>query len=157
MARTKKTAGKNVAAEAQAAARKAVSEAQAVARKVAAVEKAAETSKKAEPGTEEKETKTAAAVKNAAAEVKPAAKKAVKETKAAAKTRRSKKDMKVNAYVEYYGKQVHENTMIADVKKAWKKSGHKIGEIKTMDLYIKPEESKVYYVINETESGSVEF
>lgn len=50
--------------------------------------------------------------------------------------------MKVNAYVEYYGKQVHENTMIADVKKAWKKSGHKIGEIKTMDLYIKPEESK---------------
>ena len=48
MARTKKTAGKNVAAEAQAAARKAVSEAQAVARKVAAVEKAAETSKKAE-------------------------------------------------------------------------------------------------------------
>ena len=121
-------------------------------------------------------------MKNAAAEVKPAAKKAVKETKAAAKTaaketkaaaktvveetkkaakkattRRSKKDMKVNAYVEYYGKQVHENTMIADVKKAWTKSGHKIGEIKTMDLYIKPEESKVYYVINETESGSVEF
>ena len=110
-------------------------------------------------------------MKNVAAEVKPAAKKAVKETKAAAKTvveetkkaakkattRRSKKDMKVNAYVEYYGKQVHENTMIADVKKAWTKSGHKIGEIKTMDLYIKPEESKVYYVINETESGSVEF
>ena len=54
MARTKKTTGKNVAAEAQAAARKAVSEAQAVARKVAAVEKAAETSEKAEPGTEEK-------------------------------------------------------------------------------------------------------
>ena len=148
-----------------------MSEAQAVARKVAAVEKAAETSEKAEPGTEEKETKAAAAVKNVAAEVKPAAKKAVKETKAAAKTvveetkkaakkattRRSKKDMKVNAYVEYYGKQVHENTMIADVKKAWTKSGHKIGEIKTMDLYIKPEESKVYYVINETESGSVEF
>lgn len=48
MARTKKTAGKNVAAEAQAAARKAVSEAQAVARKVAAVEKAAETSEKAD-------------------------------------------------------------------------------------------------------------
>ena len=92
--------------------------------------------------------------------VTPVENKVVEETKKAAKkatTRRSKKDMKVNAYVEYYGKQVHENTMIADVKKAWKKSGHKIGEIKTLDLYIKPEESKVYYVINETESGSVEF
>ena len=89
------------------------------------------------------------AVNTAREETKKAAKKAT--------TRRSKKDMKVNAYVEYYGKQVHENTMIADVKKAWTKSGHKIGEIKTMDLYIKPDESKVYYVINETESGSVEF
>ena len=47
--------------------------------------------------------------------------------------------------------------MIADVKKAWTKSGGKIGDIKTMDLYIKPEENAVYYVINGTETGSVAF
>ena len=131
---------KNAAAEVKPAAKKAVKETKAAAKTAA------------------KETKAAA--KTAAKETKAAAKTVVEETKKAAKkatTRRSKKDMKVNAYVEYYGKQVHENTMIADVKKAWTKSGHKIGEIKTMDLYIKPEESKVYYVINETESGSVEF
>ena len=87
MARTKKTAGKNVAAEAQAAAMvKGCLKHRQCMQIVAAVERAAETSEKAEPGTEEKETKTAAAVKNASAEVKPAAKKAVKETKAAAKT-----------------------------------------------------------------------
>ena len=43
------------------------------------------------------------------------------------------------------------------MKKAWTASGKKVGDIKTMDLYIKPEETTVYYVINGTETGSVEF
>lgn len=142
MAKSRRATGRNVAAEAQAAARKAVSEAQAAARKAAA------------------ESKIAEETKAVVAEAKPVVKKAVEETKKATKkatTRRKKKDMKVNAYVEYYGKQVHEDIMIANVKKAWIKAGHRIGEIETMDLYIKPEEDKVYYVINGTESGSVEF
>lgn len=75
--------------------------------------------------------------------------------KPASKKTTAKKDMKVNAYVEFFGKQVEEKTIIADVKKAWTKSGKKVGDIKTLDLYIKPEESAAYYVINGTESGSV--
>ncbi|MDO4312689.1 MAG: DUF6465 family protein [Eubacteriales bacterium] len=103
-------------------------------------------------------TKTTAKAETA----KKAAEKKVTETKAAvkkpaAKRTAAKKEMKVNAYVEFCGKQVEEKAIIADVKKAWTKSGKKIGDIKTMDLYIKPEESAVYYVINGTESGSVAF
>ena len=30
-------------------------------------------------------------------------------------------------------------------------------DLKEMDLYIKPEENAVYYVINGTETGAVEF
>ena len=56
-----------------------------------------------------------------------------------------------------YGKQVEEKEIIARVKKAWTSSGNKIGDIKTMDLYIKPEESAVYYVINGTSTGAVAF
>ncbi len=97
-----------------------------------------------------KKTETAEAKK---AEKKPAAKKASKPGRKPA----AKKEMKVNAYVEYREKQVEEKTIIADVKKAWTKSGGKIGDIKTMDLYIKPEEDAVYYVINGTEKGSVVF
>ena len=63
----------------------------------------------------------------------------------------------VSAFVEYFGKQVEEKDMIARVKKAWTSSGRKIGDIKTMELYIKPEESAVYYVINGTETGAVAF
>lgn len=88
--------------------------------------------------TAEKKTETKSAAK------KPAARKTA-----------AKKEMKVNAYVEFFGRQVEEKTIVADVKKAWTKSGHKVGDIKTMDLYIKPEESAAYYVINGTESGSV--
>ena len=63
--------------------------------------------------------------------------------------------MKTNTYVEYAGKQVEEKTVVASVKQVWTEAGNKVKDIKTMDLYIKPEESAVYYVINETFTGSV--
>lgn len=99
------------------------------------------------------------------AEVKPEAKPETKpsvETKAPAKKApvkkaAAKKDIKVKAVVEYYGKQVEEKDMIAAVKKAWTKSGRKIADIKTIDLYIKPEEGAVYYVINGIDTGAVAF
>ena len=77
--------------------------------------------------------------------------------KTAAERTSAKKDIKVKAIVEYYGKQVEEKDMIASVKKAWTKSGRKVGEIKTIDLYIKPEEGAVYYVINGIDTGAVAF
>ena len=64
--------------------------------------------------------------------------------------------MKMKTFVEYNGKQVEEKEIIANIKKVWVEAGNKVGDIKTLDLYIKPEESAVYYVINEKESGSIE-
>ena len=77
--------------------------------------------------------------------------------KAPAKKTTAKKDIKVKAVVEYYGKQVEEKDMIAAVKKAWTKSGRKVADINTIDLYIKPEEGAVYYVINGIDTGVVAF
>lgn len=112
--------------------------------------------KKAETKAKEAETKAAAAKKTdtkvKTAEVKKAEKKPAAK---AAKKPVAKKEIKVNAYVEYQGRKAEEKTMIADVKKAWTKSGGKVGDIKTIDLYIKPEENTVYYVINGTETGAV--
>ena len=104
---------------------------------------------KAAADTVEKITKKA--VKGAGA-AKTVAKAVTKTVKKAAK-----KDIKIKAFVEYYGKQVEEKDIIARVKKAWTRSGKKVGDIKEMDLYIKPEENAVYYVINGTETGAVEF
>lgn len=96
-----------------------------------------------------------AAAKAPAAE-KPAAKKPAAKKTASKKTS-AKKDIKVKAIVEYYGKQVEEKEIIASVKKAWTKSSRKVGEIKSIDLYIKPEEGAVYYVINGVDTGAVAF
>ena len=96
-----------------------------------------------------KAVKGADAAKNVAKAVTKTATKTVKKA--------AKKDIKVKAFVEYYGKQVEEKDIIARVKKAWTKSGKKVVDIKEMDLYIKPEENAVYYVINGTETGAVEF
>lgn len=64
---------------------------------------------------------------------------------------------KKTLFVQYNGKQVEEKDIVASVKKAWTDAGNKVGEIKTMEVYVKPEEDAVYYVINETESGKVTF
>lgn len=90
-------------------------------------------------------------------ETKASVEKKVPAKKAPAKKTTAKKDIKVKAVVEYYGKQVEEKDMIAAVKKAWTKSGRKVADIKTIDLYIKPEEGAVYYVINGIDTGVVAF
>ena len=36
----------------------------------------------------------------------------------------------------------------AAVKKAYTKKGNKVGDIKTIEIYVKPEESAAYYVVN---------
>ena len=65
--------------------------------------------------------------------------------------------MKTNIFVEYAGKQVEDKAIITAVKQLWAESGHKVGDLKTLELYIKPEDASVYYVINGTETGKVEF
>ena len=45
--------------------------------------------------------------------------------------------------------------MIAAVKKEWTKAKHKISDIKSMELYVKPEDYAVYYVINGDTTGKV--
>ena len=69
----------------------------------------------------------------------------------------TKKEMKTSLTVQYMGKEADEKAMIAAVKKAWRKDGHKVGDISTMELYVKPEENSVYYVINGSETGRIDF
>lgn len=108
---------------------------------------------KAAPVVEKVVEKTAPAVEKVVEKTAPAVEKAAKKVRKAA----PKKEMKTTLIVEHQGKQVEDKDMIAAVKKAWTKSGRKIGDIKTMTLYVKPEEAAVYYVINTTETGSVAF
>ena len=93
---------------------------------------------KAAPVVEKVVEKTAPAVEKVVEKTAPAVEKAaekvVEETKEAAKKVRKaapKKEMKTTLIVEHQGKQVEDKDMIAAVKKAWTKSGRKIGDINT--------------------------
>ena len=62
--------------------------------------------------------------------------------------------MKMKTFVEYSGKQVEEKEVIANIKKVWVEAGNKVGDIKTLELYIKPEEGKAYFVVNGLANGN---
>ena len=62
--------------------------------------------------------------------------------------------MKSTFYLEYYGKQIDEASLIKEAKAIWTKGGKKVSELKSLDVYIKPEENMAYYVFNEDETGS---
>ena len=71
-----------------------------------------------------------------------------KETKKAPAKRTTAKDIKTSVVVQFAGKEVTEKDLIAAVKKASTKKGNKVGDIKTIEIYVKPEESAAYYVVN---------
>ncbi len=54
--------------------------------------------------------------------------------------RTTAKDIKTSVVVQFAGKEVAEKDLIAAVKKAYTKKGNKVGDIKTIEIYVKPEE-----------------
>lgn len=63
--------------------------------------------------------------------------------------------MKTTLCVEYQGRQVEDKTLISQVKALWIESGYKVKDMKELKIYIKPEESAAYYVINGDFTGSI--
>ena len=94
----------------------------------------------------------AAETKAVKAEAKAEAPKAEDPKKETAKKtpakRTTAKDIKTSVVVQFAGKEVAEKDLIAAVKKAYTKKGNKVGDIKTIEIYVKPEESAAYYVVN---------
>ena len=63
-------------------------------------------------------------------------------------TKRESTSMKMNFCVQFMGKEYTEQEIVNQSKTDWKNEGNKIGDMKTLDIYMKVEEAKVYYVIN---------
>lgn len=98
-------------------------------------------------------------------EKKPAAKKATKaekevkevaEKKPAAK-RATKKAVKTTFVVQAAGKEVSMEEAVAKVKEAFVAAGNKETDVKEIAVYVKPEESAIYYVVNGDVTGRVDF
>ncbi len=99
------------------------------------------------------EAKAVEAPAKKAAAKKPATKKA---TTTAKKTTAKKEAAVINAtYVlQFSGKEVVASDILETVKKVWvDKFQGKLEEIKTIEIYIKPEEHKAYFVVNGLSNG----
>ena len=97
---------------------------------------------------------------------KPAAKKtatrktAEKKTpakKPAAKKTAAKKEAVTTFVLQYAGREVFEQDIMARAKADWVAAGHKEGDLKEITLYIKPEENVAYYVANGIDTGSFSY
>ena len=117
-----------------------------------AAEKAVAEKAVAEKAAEVKEAvaETVAEVKTAAAKKTTEAKEAVKKT--AKKV--TKKDADVTITVEFAGRQAVITDIAAKAEAAYKAINADT-EIKTLDIYVKPEENAAYYVVNG--EGSADF
>ena len=103
--------------------------------------------------------KTATKTTPVKTESKPAAKAVETKTKAAKKTTVAKTtrkpaakkgtEVKADVFVQFGGKEFSEETIMSKVVAAWEAEGKKASAIKKAKLYIKPEDGKAYYVINE--------
>ena len=105
-----------------------------------AVKKVAETAEKAVKATAE------------------TAEKAVKATaKAAKKSTAKKAELKTEMFLQFAGKEYTEKEILQKVKEIWTKNlKRKVGEMKDVKIYLKPEESAAYYVVNGDTTGRVD-
>ena len=113
------------------------------------VEKPAEAKQETAVVADKKET-----AEKKTAEKKPAAKKTT-----AKKTSRKPKAKPVEKveeiYVQFAGQELLTKEVLERAKQAYIAEGHRESSIKSIRLYIKPEEHMAYYVINEKIAGGV--
>ena len=112
--------------------------------------------KKAEV-VEEKAKEVAKATTKAVVEkAEPVVKKAATKAKAATKVKKEKQPAKTEIIVQYQQNAANLGELEDKVKKQFVAEGHRAGCIKTLNIYVKPEEYKAYYVINDKFFGSVD-
>ncbi len=110
------------------------------------------------------ETKKAAAVPEVKVEA-PVAEVKAAPAKKAAKAAPAKKAVKAAApaeekmeeiVIQYGAMEWKGAELLEKAKAAYAAEGHRASSIKSLNLYVKPEEMKAYYVINEKTTGSID-
>ena len=94
---------------------------------------------------------TGAKVVDKAKEVTKKVEKTVKEKVAEVKAAAADPEV----YVQYQGNESNLAVITERIKKQYVEEGHKESDIKSLKIYLKPEDASAYYVINDNNSGKV--
>lgn len=107
--------------------------------------------------TEEKKAEASAETSAAAAKApvkKAGAKREPKKT-AAKKSTAKKAAMKASVCLQFSGKSYSDEDLVKMARDVWKYDlKQKLGDLESVELYVKPEENTVYYVMNKDFAGS---
>lgn len=114
-----------------------------------------ETMKKADPYLQKAKTVAAPAVSAVKKSSKKAAEKAkiVGDDLAAMAAKNGEKD---EVFIQYGDLEVRTADMLDKCREHYIAEGHKPSDIHQMQLYIKPEDKRVYYVVNHKDTGRIE-
>lgn len=83
--------------------------------------------------------------------------KKVAEKKTTAKQATAKKaELKPEVFVQFNGNEALVENVIEKAKQQYVAEGHRVSTIKSLQVYVKPEEYAAYYVINEKTHGRVD-
>lgn len=150
-AQAKTAENETVKVETKAAEKTTAAEKEAV--KEVAKEVVKETAAKAAKTTRTTAKKTT--TKKAAAPKKPAAAKKPAEKKAPAKA--AKKEAEQEMILQFGGREIKEKDLYERIQQIWIEGyGKKAEELKSLKVYVKPEEFTAYYVINDDVTGSID-
>lgn len=62
----------------------------------------------------------------------------------------------INVYIQYQEMELILQQVTEAIQKEWAAKGNEMSGLKKMDVYIKPEEKKAYYVMNGQENGCIQ-
>ncbi len=73
-----------------------------------------------------------------------------------AKKTKAPKTIAEDVYIQFEGSEWSISDLKEKAVAAYVAEGHQRGRIKNLSLYVKPEERKIYYVVNDKATGSVD-
>ena len=159
MARTTaRTAKKKAAAKASTAAKSTTIAAEAVeeVRDAAVKEVEPKSEKAVEADIKEVAAAAKETVKDTGAKVVDKAKEVTKKVEKTVKEKVAEVDAAdPEVYVQYQGNESNLAVITERIKKQYVEEGHKESDIKSLKIYLKPEDASAYYVINDNNSGKV--
>ena len=115
------------------------------------------------PAKRTRRTRASKEAKDAKEETKAADKRqTAKDTKEETKAPTTKKqpakkpELKPEIVLQYQDNAIDQGELYEKVRVDWTEGGHRMANVKSLKVYVKPEENKAYYVINDKYTGDVD-
>ena len=79
-----------------------------------------------------------------------------KKTRKTGSRNNSKEQLIPEVYLQYCGQESDQSAVVEKIKEQYVAEGHRLGNIKSLKIYLKPEDRAAYYVINDRFAGKVD-